>query len=197
MKRIHGLALLLAAVVLAGFAPAVLAQGGTPGPASQLTASPSPNPVSDMLRQLLPRYTKNMVGAAESMPADKYNYKPTPEQNTFGHTVLHVAQSNFILCSKLTSTPPPTSDAKDTDPKDKLVGAIKASFDYCSEVLAKTTDTDLGTPISLSATRSMSRAGIMITLACDWYDHYAAQAIYLRLNGILPPSAAAPASPRQ
>lgn len=196
MKRINVLAALLAVVVLASLAPTASAQAATPGPATQLTASPSPNPVSDMLRQLLPRYTKNMIGAAELMPAEKYNYKPTPEQNSFGHTVLHVAQSNFILCSKLTTTPPPTSDAKDTDSKDKLVAAIKASFDYCSEVLAKTADTDLGTPISLSATRSMSRAGVMITLACDWYDHYAAQAIYLRLNGILPPSAQAAAPPK-
>jgi hypothetical protein len=42
----------------------------------------------------------------------------------------------------------------------------------------------------------MSRAGVMITLACDWYDHYAAQAIYLRLNGIMPPSAQAATPPK-
>jgi hypothetical protein len=195
MKRIQGLVLILAVLALVGFTSTMFAQGGTPTPATQLTASPAPNPVSDQLRQLLPRYTKNMVGAAELMPADKYNYKPTPEQLTFGHVVLHVAQSNFILCSKLTSTPPPTSDAKDTDPKDKLVATIKASFDYCSEVLAKADDSNLGTAVALSPTRSSTKAGVMITLACDWYDHYAAQAIYLRLNGILPPSApqAAPA----
>ena len=196
MKRISGLAVLLAALSLVGFAPAVLAQGATPGPASQLTASPAANPVSDMLRQLLPRYTKNMVSAAELMPADKYNYKPTPEQLTFGHVVLHVAQSNNTLCSKLTTTPPPQSDAKDTDSKDKLVATIKASFDYCSEVLAKADDSNLGTSVALSATRSMTKAGVMMTLACDWYDHYAGQAMYLRLNGILPPSAPQAAPPK-
>jgi len=26
-------------------------------------------------------------------------------------------------------------------------------------------------------------------LSDDWYDHYGAQAVYLRLNGILPPTA--------
>jgi hypothetical protein len=195
MKRIQGLTLLLTAFTLAGFAPSTFAQGGTPAPATQVTVSPAPNPVSDQLRQLAPRYAKNMVGAAESMPADKYNYKPTPDQITFGHLVLHVAQSNNILCSKLTTTPPPQSDAKDTDGKDKLVAAIKASFDYCSEVLAKADDSGLGTAVSLSATRTMTKAGIMITLAGDWYDHYSAQAGYLRLNGILPPSAQ-PAPPK-
>jgi len=194
MKRISGIGLIVAAISLVGFAPSTFAQGGTPAPASQLTASPAANPVSDMLRTLVPRYTKNMVGAAEAMPADKYNYKPTPEQITFGHLVLHVAQSNNILCSKLTTTPPPQSDAKDTDAKDKLVAAIKASFDYCSEVLAKADDSGLGVSVSLSATRTMTKAGVMITLAGDWYDHYSAQASYLRMNGIMPPSAQ-PATP--
>jgi hypothetical protein len=194
MRRISGLALTVAAISLVGFAPFASAQGGAPAPASQLTASPAPNPVSDMLRTLVPRYTKNMVGAAEAMPADKYNYKPTPEQITFGHLVLHVAQSNNILCSKLTTTPPPQVDAKDTDGKDKLVAAIKASFDYCSEVLAKADDSGLGVSVSLSPTRTMTKAGVMITLAGDWYDHYSAQASYLRMNGIMPPSAQ-PATP--
>jgi hypothetical protein len=192
MNRIQELVLLLTALPLAGFAR----QGGVPAPATQVTTSPSPNPVSDMLRQLLPRYTKNMVGAAQLMPADKYGYKPTPEQITFGHLVLHVAQSNNLLCSKLTNTPPPQVTATDTDGKDKLVPAIQASFDYCSNVLAKTDDSNLGESLSLSPTRTMTKAGVMITLACDWYDHYSAQAGYLRLNGILPPSAQ-PAPPRQ
>ncbi len=185
MRRMIG-AFALAVV----FSFSVLAQqGGAPNPASQLTASPSANPVSDMLRQLLPRYTKNMVGAAQLMPAEKYSYKPTPEQITFGHLVLHVAQSNITLCSKLGSTPPPQVTATDADGKDKLVAAIQTSFDYCSEVLAKAEDSNLGASIQFSPTRSLTKAGVMITLACDWYDHYSAQAGYLRLNGILPPSA--------
>jgi hypothetical protein len=191
MKRILGIVVLMAACPLVGFA-----QGGAPAAASQLTTTPSANPVSDTLRTLAPRFAKNMVGAAELMPGDKYDYKPTAGQITFGHLVLHVAQSNFSLCSKLTTTPPPASDAKDTDGKDKLVAAIKASFDYCTDVLAKADDSNLGASVALSPTRSGTRAQIMITLAYDWSDHYSAQAAYLRLNGILPPSAQ-PAPSRQ
>jgi hypothetical protein len=123
------------------------------------------------------------------MPADKYGYKPTPDQITFGHLVLHVAQSNVILCSKIGSAPPPQITATDTDGKDKLVAAIQTSFDYCTQILAKADDSNLGESLQLSPTRSMTKAGVMITLAYDWADHYSAQAGYLRLNGILPPSA--------
>jgi hypothetical protein len=185
MKRIMGAVVLVAVCSIASFGR----QSSAPKAPSQLTTSPSPNPVSDMLRQLLPRYAKNMVGAAQSMPAEKYGYKPTPEQNSFGHIVLHVAQSNNLLCSKLSSAPPPQVTVTDTDGKDKLVGAIQASFDYCTEVLTKADDSNLGVSVQLTPARAMTKAGVMITLACDWYDHYSAQAGYLRLNGILPPSA--------
>jgi hypothetical protein len=197
MKRILGVVLLMAACPLAGFAQGGVAQaGGTPQAASQMAAPPSANPVSDTLKQFVPRYAKNMIGAAEAMPPDKYDYKPTPQQITFGHLVLHVAQSNFLLCSKLTTTPPPALDTKDTDSKDKLVAAIRSSFDYCAEVISKSDDSNLGVPIVLGPNRTSTKAAVMIILACDWFDHYSAQAAYLRLNGILPPSAQ-PAPPRQ
>jgi hypothetical protein len=185
MKKIKVAVALVALCSIAIFAQ----QGSAQSAPTSLTVSPVPNPVSERLRQLLPQYSKNMIGAAQSMPADKYGYKPTPEQITFGHLVLHVAQSNVLLCSKIGSAPPPQLTATDTDGKDKLVAAIQTSFDYCSQVLAKADDSNLGESLQLSTTRSMTKAGIMITLACDWYDHYSAQAGYLRLNGILPPSA--------
>ena len=197
MKRIQGLALLLAAFSLAGFAPSVFAQGGAPAPATQVIASPSPNPVSDTLRQLVARYAKNMVGAAELMPADKYDFKPTPQEITFGHLVGHIAQSNFGLCARISGTPAPQQPTiADSDGKDKLVAAIKASFDYCTDVLGKADDSALGANVG-NANRPSTRAATMITVAYDWADHYSAQAIYLRLNGILPPSAQPATPPRQ
>ncbi len=36
------------------------------------------NPVSNGIRAMAQRQTKNIVDAAEEMPADKYAYKPTP-----------------------------------------------------------------------------------------------------------------------
>jgi hypothetical protein len=186
MKRLMGAVALMALCSIVSLPQ----QGSAPSAPSQLTVSPVPNPVSERLRQLLPQYSKNMIGAAQSMPADKYGYKPTPEQITFGHLVLHVAQSNVVLCSKIGNAPaPPQITATETDGKDKLVAAIQTSFDYCTQILAKADDSNLGVPVQLSPTRSMTKAGVMITLACDWYDHYSAQAGYLRLNGILPPSA--------
>jgi len=147
------------------------------------------NPVSTAVKNQLPRFSKNMVAAAEAMPAEKYGFKPTPEMNSFAHLVMHIAQSNNGLCSKISGMAAPDAKMADTDPKDKLVAALKASFDYCATALEKMDDSKLGEQMMLFGNHPFSRAGVLIILSDDWFDHYGAQAIYLRLNGILPPTA--------
>ena len=72
------------------------------------------------------------------MPADKFNYKPTADQMTFGHLVVHMAETNYLLCSKAAAVPAPKDEeVKDTDSKDKLVAALKASGASEQEAVAK------------------------------------------------------------
>jgi hypothetical protein len=115
---------------------------------------------------------------------------------TFAHLIAHLAQSNNFLCSKISAAAPP-ADPKlaDTDPKDKLAGALKASFDYCTQVLANVDDSKLGEQVTLFGSRTSSQAGVMFTLANDFFDHYSTEAMYLRMNGLLPPTAQAPPAP--
>jgi DinB superfamily len=148
------------------------------------------NPVSSALRDILPNRQKNTIAAIEAMPADKFNYKPTPEQNTFGHLVAHMIEANNILCSKAAAVPAPkVEEAKESDSKDKLVSALKASFDFCSDTLAKMDDSKLGETTEVFPGRQGSRAWASFVLASSWADHYAEAAMYLRQNGILPPTA--------
>jgi len=156
--------------------------------AAQEAAGPVANPVSSTVKAQMTRYAKNMVAAAEAMPAEKYNFKPTPEMNTFAHLTMHIAQSNNFLCSKISGQAAPEAKIADTDGKDKLVEALKASFEFCSTALGGVDDSKLSDPFTVF-NRQTSRAGLLITLSDDWYDHYGAQAVYLRLNGILPPTA--------
>lgn len=156
---------------------------------------PSANPVSDAVRTLVARESKNLVGSAELMPAEKYAFQPTPAQMTFGQLVAHIVQTNVFICSGIGSTPPPMTPEElkklsGTEAKDALVAAIKKSFDYCSDSLAKVQDSTLGEEVSMFGRKvGQSRAAAMITIATDWTDHYSTAASYLRLNGILPPTA--------
>ena len=153
------------------------------------TCALAQNPVSNGLRDRLATVAKNTIGAAEEMPADKYSYKPTDAQVPFGHWVSHGASANYLICSKLTGATAPEAGVKESDTKDKLVEALKKSFDYCSAQLPKLQDSQLGEEITLFGTRKMTKGAAALELSADWADHYAQMAGYLRLNGLLPPTA--------
>jgi hypothetical protein len=152
--------------------------------------SAAKDPVSNTVRSLLQRQSHNLIAAAEEMPADKYGFHPTKEQMTFAHLIMHIAESNDFMCAKIPGAPAPAkSDIKETDPKDKLVAALKGSFDYCTTALEKLNDSMLGEPATLWGGRHAPLAAVAIGLTNDWADHYATAANYLRLSGLLPPTA--------
>ena len=196
MKTRASLFVAVAILVMAGVAAA---QQAAPAAATP-QAAPADNqrmaemgtvtsPVSGFVKAGVPRYQKNMVGAAEAMPAEKYSFKPTPEMNSFGHLVMHITQSNNTFCSKISGQAAPDLKIAETDGKDKLVAAMKDSFAFCATALASVDDSKLGDQFMFFGNRPISRGGALVALAGSWTDHYATEAIYLRLNGILPPTA--------
>ena len=153
-------------------------------------ASPNTaNPIVSTVRQMEARYAKNLSGAADEMPADKYSYRPTPEQITFGHLMMHVAEANNSLCAFAGGEQPREAKLNETDPKDVLVKAVKDSFAYCEQVLAKADDSTLGQAVSLPGGQTATRGSAMLRMVANWADHYSAASGYLRLNNILPPTA--------
>ena len=153
-------------------------------------AQDTKNPVSSAVREIVARQQKNLVAAAEEMPADKYDYKATPQQMSFAHLTIHVTETNNLLCSKVADVPEPkAAEPKDTDGKDKLVAAMKSSFDFCSSALAKVDDSKLGDELELFGGHKGTRAMAMFIITNALADHYSVAAMYLRLNGMLPPSA--------
>ncbi len=180
-----GMMVLMAAGVAA-------AQQAAPAASAAPDMSPVANPVSGFVKAGVARYQKNMVAAAEAMPAEKYSFKPSPEMNSFAHLAMHIAQSNNTFCSKISGQAAPDVKIAETDSKDKLVAAIKDSFAFCAASLEKVDDSKLGEQFVMFGTRPMSRGGALVALGGSWTDHYATEAIYLRLNGILPPTAQPP-----
>jgi len=148
------------------------------------------NPVTSVVREILPRQQRNLVAAVEEMPADKFSYKPTEQQMTFGHLVLHIVESNNYLCSRIGDLPEVKAAVplKESDGKEKLAAAVKASFDFCTTALNKVDDSKLSDEVELFG-RKGTRAFALIALTNDWADHYSSAAMYLRLNGLLPPTA--------
>jgi hypothetical protein len=150
---------------------------------------PAPNPVSAKLRQILDGYSRDLVATAEEMPADKYSYHPTPEQMTFGKSIDHVAEVNNFACSKVSGVVAPEGAKLNETDKDKLVAELKASMDICKQAFSKLTDSTLGDLVPWFGGRQVPRVSAALEVTNDLIDHYAALAVYLRLNGLLPPTA--------
>ncbi len=153
-------------------------------------AQQSKSPVADVLREMLTGREKNTVAAFEEMPADKFDYKPTADQMTFGHLAAHIVESNNYFCSNVGGVPAPKMDElKGTEGKEKLVAAVKASFEFCHTALAKADDSKMNENITWFDGKPRARTWAFLALASSWADHYGAAAMYLRLNGLLPPTA--------
>ena len=148
------------------------------------------NPVVTSANEIFQRQSVYMVAAAEQMPADKYVYRPTPEQWTFGKTVAHVIQGNFGVCGMLSGDGPCKAPAvKETMTKDELMPILKQSFETCQKALDGLKDSSLGGTITYFGGAKKPRARALIELTDDLVDHYSQMASYLRLNGMTPPSA--------
>jgi len=152
------------------------------------------NPVADAFRDYAKQSAKNLIAAAEEFPADKYSYKPTPAQMSVADIVLHLAQGNDYLCGAIGGMKAPTrSKLAATETKETLMSRLRETFAFCDQALASLSDSNLGESLPFFGGRSMSRAAIMTLTTGDWADHYSQYANYLRLNGMLPPTAKKPA----
>jgi hypothetical protein len=170
MKRYFGLVFMVGTLAVSGFAQ-------------------KKDPVTSVIKEILPRQAKNLQAAVETMPADKFSFRPTEPQMTFGHLVAHMIDSNFYLCAKASDIAQPKNTQPQETDKNGLAMALKASFDFCTSSLAKVDDSKLGDTIHAYGGREVPRAWALVALTNDWADHYSAAATYLRLNGLLPPTA--------
>jgi uncharacterized damage-inducible protein DinB len=165
-----------------------LATAQQPAPAAQPAASTAP--VAQAFRDYTRRAATNLTAAAEEMPAEKYSFKPTPAQMSFGDVVAHVTEGNDYFCSTIAGAKAPTrTKLSGTDAKATLIARLRETFQFCDQALAGLDDSKLGEELPFFGGRTRSRAGIMMAKIGDWGDHYSQAAIYLRLNGLLPPTA--------
>jgi len=145
--------------------------------------------VSKHFNAFVKHHTKILVDAAEAMPADKYSYKPTAAQWTFGKIIAHMAGDNRITCSAIAGVAADKSpEPSATAPKAELVSALKNSLTFCEQAVAKVNDGMLGDSVTYYGQRA-TRTSPLIGLVEDWSDHYSQLAGYLRLNNVLPPTA--------
>lgn len=155
-------------------------------------ASAQGAPVAKAFRDFAADEAKHLIAAAETMPADKYTFKPTPAQMSFADIINHLARGNDFLCGAIGGAKAPQrSNVGPSDSKDALVARLKETFTFCDQALAGLDDSKLSEELPIFG-KQMSRAAVETLTVGDWADHYSQLAIYLRINGQLPPTAKKP-----
>lgn len=147
--------------------------------------------------------------AAEVMPEDKWDFRPAAgmfknekpefgpaEVRSFREQVKHVACSNFGFAAELDGTKPPEGcDKNGPSPahtKAEILTYLRDSFMALKKSLNAISVKNIFDPIEGPYAGPNTRLGL--AEVCVWHnaDHYGQMAIYLRLNGIVPPSSRNP-----
>lgn len=148
---------------------------------------------------------KQLVPAAEAMPADKYSFVPDGEDfrgsRTFALEVRHVAAANFAFFSEILGQAPPagvsfagaTNGPDNLRTKEQIVQFLKDSFALGHKAMATITEQNALAPIAdpnlpFSQPSSRSRLALASFACAHAGDHYGQMVVYLRMNGITPPA---------
>lgn len=153
---------------------------------AQAPATPAvPDSVMFQFGRIADDFGSRLVAAFDSIPAARYDYRPTPAQQTVGYIAQHLEAANYSLCGRFGELKHRNAGAKpvaDTVrahwPKDTLVARLRASLRFCDNAI------DGAGPV-----RSPALASNLLLFETDLAEHYSQISTYMRLIGLVPPSA--------
>jgi uncharacterized damage-inducible protein DinB len=157
---------------------------------SLLSAQTPPPSLSKELTATFQRAATEILDVAEVMPAEKYGYKPTSEISSFGDQLVHVAGivQRFIDTAKGTKT---EAAHHGTMTKPEIIGLLKKTFQGAQEMIMPLTDAQLLEPVKFPfGDRTVTRATFWQGPLYQIRNHYGQLVVYLRMNGIVPPTTA-------
>jgi uncharacterized damage-inducible protein DinB len=164
----------VAAVAVA--APSVFAQSTPPSVVKELVAT-------------WQRAATDIIDVAEAMPEDKYAYKPTPEVSTFRDQLVHVTgiTQRFIDSAKGTKS----ESAHKAMTKAEVIALLKQTLQTGQEMLGSLTDAQLLEQVKFPfGDRMVTRFTFWLGPLYQFRNHHGQLVVYLRLNGIVPPTTA-------
>ena len=161
-------------------------------PSSLSAQSPAAGPRNDGVMRAFETFAaifgSRLHAAFDSIPASRYDYRPTPVQQSIGFIAQHLEGANYALCERIGGMKHPTT-AKDSLadsikarwPKDTLVARLEASLRFCDTAMAR-----------VPALDSEGRTRTLLAFETDLAEHYAQLSGYMRQLGLVPPSALPP-----
>ncbi|HKD45965.1 MAG TPA: DinB family protein [Candidatus Angelobacter sp.] len=179
---------------------ATAASPSTAAPQAQTTTQPPPS-IAAVVERQISAYEKNVVEAAEAMPADKFDFTPTSlnipgsaykDVRTFAQLVKHTATANYRYWTTLTGEKMPENIKGANGPdelktKAEIIQFLKDSFAVGHRAAKGLTSENALEQVQFfrgSVPRLYVASGAVIHCA----DEYGQMIEYLRMNGITPPA---------
>ena len=123
------------------------------------------------------------------MPESLYTFRPTSEVRTFAQQVAHVADDQYNLCAPARGEVRKaayTALESSLSQKPELLAALKEAFAYCDAAYDALTDAN--GVVAAAAGKGRTRFGYLNWNMWHTWEHYGNVVVYLRLNGLVPPS---------
>lgn len=140
-----------------------------------------------------------ILQALDSIPQSQYGFRPVPVQRSIGNIAQHLESANYELCAiiggtkrEMTAKDSLSDSTKAQWPKDTLITRVRASLVFCQTAIMRLTDAQLADTLmsdSPSGPRPVLRARYLMLLITDLAEHYSQLAGYMRILGLVPPSA--------
>ena len=129
------------------------------------------------------------IAVAESMPAEKYSFRLTPDQMTFAELMMHIAVSQAAAIARVAKVECPVAAPIRVD-REHVVTMLSQSFDFCIEQLADFQTGPMRRTYSVDWHGCQEATGAQIVMAAFHHTaHHRGQAeMYLRAVGIQPPA---------
>lgn len=176
----------LLSIALMLLSTAALGQAGAAKPSS--AGQNQNNPFSTFNKYVYAHLQNILLRSAEKVPEPDYAFKPTPEVRSFGQIIGHIADAQYLFCSKALGENNPAPKIEETKTsKADLIAALKEAFAYCDKAYDGMTDASGAEMVQLFGNPAPKLGVLEINNMHDM-EHYGNLVTYMRLKNIVPPS---------
>jgi DinB family protein len=152
------------------------------------------------LQIFLKSVQKQILSAADAMPAVKYGFAPEEGEfkgvRTFGQQVKHLAATNHMLAAAALGEEPPPDTGDEAGPesvrsKPEILNYLNESFAHLGKAIDAIGEKSVmvkASPISPLPAKATTRLGLTVEALIHAFNHYGQMVEYLRMNGIVPPA---------
>ncbi len=134
--------------------------------------------------------SRQLVALAETIPADKFAWRPAPGVRSTSEVFMHIALANFYLLSvtgpKMPADLTSAHMEKTVTQKAEVISWLKRSLDAVKNAHSGLTSADLQRKVKING-RDATVDGIYLRIIVHANEHMGQLVAYARMNGIVPP----------